>query len=47
MKNIYVDDNNEVMKLNNNTKVFSKGFRNFLIYPLNSTYDVDAVMYKE
>ena len=47
MQNIYIDDDNEVMKLSKDTKVFSKGFRNFLIYPFNTTQDIDAIMYKE
>jgi hypothetical protein len=47
MQNIYIENDNEVMKLSKNTKVFSKGFRNFLVHPFNTTYDIDAVMYKE
>ena len=46
MDNIFVKTDEELERLPKATKIYSKAFRNFLFYPMNST-DVDAIMYME
>lgn len=44
-KNIYIYEDGVSQRLTDNTKIFSKAFRNFLFYPMKK--DVDAIIYKE
>lgn len=46
MKDIYISKNDDenMLKLANHTKIVSKAFKNFVVYPLD--IDADAIMYK-
>ncbi len=46
MNNILIKSNDNLQVLPKETKIYSKAFKNFLFYPMNST-DIDAIMYME
>lgn len=45
MKDIFMYENNDVMKLSNHTRIVSKGLRNFVVCPLD--LEADAILYKD
>lgn len=48
MKNIYlVNNNNDIEKISNKTKITAKYLKNFHIVELNPEYDIDAFIFKE